>query len=133
MSEEVPFHPVNGRVLIEELPFRPSKTIELITHDVADRTEGIVAALSPCRFGRKKTKGGWEHNGHTFPHDLKVGDRVIYLPKYQDDDIMHLNGKKFRCLDAWEIVGVLDAPPIEGYENPLTGMMEPDKHPLLIH
>ncbi len=132
--EPFPIKAVNGNVIVEELPFRPSKILECITHDKADRTESMVVAIDTVRYGRKfDKKKGWEHNGTTFPQDLKVGDRVIHKGTYQDDDCFSVNGKKYRSFSPWEIVAVIEKPQPEGYEDLKTGEMLPDKHPLLIH
>jgi len=130
MSETVPFLPTNGRVLVRQLPYRPSKIIDVFTIDKADENEGIVAALSPCRYGRKRIKGGWEHTGVTFPHEVKVGDRVMFPGSYQDEDTVTLNGQKHRCLESWDIIGIIERDQPEHYEHPLTGEIMPDKHPI---
>lgn len=137
MTDAPPFIPTNGRVLVRQLPYKPSAIIEVVDSDKAVENEGIVVALSPCRFGRKiiRERGkvaGWEHTGATFPHEVKLGDRVFFPGSYQDSDTMTLNGVKHRCLDSWEIVGIMEAPQPEGFENPVTGEIQPDKHPLLI-
>ncbi len=127
----IPFTPTNGRVLIWELPFKPSKILECISIDKADRTEGIVCKLSPCQLGRKYFRGGWEHNAWTYPHEVKVGDRVFFKGSYQDEDTMTFNGVRYRCMDSHEIVGILDAEQPEGFDHPTTGEKLPDFHPLL--
>lgn len=127
-----PIIPLNGRVLIEELPFKPSKVIECVSVDKADRTEGTVVALSPFRMGRKKIKGGWEHNGIMMEHEVAVGDRVIFPGKYQDDDLVEVNRKRYRCIDSWDLVAKIEKPQPEGWEDPLTGEVKPDEHPIHI-
>jgi co-chaperonin GroES (HSP10) len=127
---DIPFQPVNGRVLVRQLPYKPSKILEVCSIDKADENEGIVVALSPCRYGRKKTRFGWEMTGHTFPHEVKLGDRVIFPGSYQDEDTTTFNGEKHRCLDSWSIVGIVHAPQPEGYNHPLTGEKLPDVHPI---
>lgn len=128
---DVPFIPTNGRVLVRQLPYKPSKSIEICSIDHADENEGIVVALSPFRYGRKKgAKGAWEHTGDRFPHEVKVGDRVLFPGSYQDEDVMRFNGEKHRCLDSWEIVGVLTEAQPEGFEHPMTGEKLPDAHPI---
>ncbi len=130
---EVPFIPANGRVLVRQLPYKPSTIIEIPNMDYAFENEGIVVALSPFRYGRKKhPKGAWEHTGHTFPHEVKVGDRVFFPGSYQDDDTMTFNGVKHRCLDSWDLMGVMDAPQPEGFNNPITGEKIPGAHPIHI-
>lgn len=128
---EQPFIPVNGRILVRQLPYKPSKTIEVISGDKADETEGIVVAVSAFRYGRRRIKGGWEHTGDTFPHEVKVGDRVIFISKYADDDTLTLNGEKHRCLDSWEIVGVMTAPQPDYFLDPITSEKKTDEHPLI--
>jgi co-chaperonin GroES (HSP10) len=131
--DQIPFTPVGGRVLVRQLPYKPSKIIEVCNIDRADENEGIVAALSECQYGRKFDKRkGWEHNGLTFPHSVKVGDRVFFEGSYQDSDTMTFNGVKYRCLDSWEIKGVLHAPQPEGYRHPITGELIPEAHPIHI-
>lgn len=134
MDEPFPIRATNGNVIVEELPYRPSKIIECISIDRADRTESIVVAVDPVRYGRKRVKGGdWEHNGMVFEQDLKVGDRVIHPGRYADADRFTVNGKTYRSFSPWEIVAVIEKPQPTGYEDPKTGEMLPDKHPLLIH
>ena len=134
MSDAPPFIPTNGRVLVRQLPYKPSKMLEVVSVDKACENEGIVVALSPFRYGRKRGKKGvWEHTGDTFPHEVKIGDRVIFPGSYADEDTMTFNGVKHRCIDSWDIQGIVDAPQPEGFENPITGEVMPDKHPLLIH
>lgn len=134
MSEPLPIIPLNGRVLVEELPFKPSTIIECFSIDRADITEGIVVALGPHRFGRRRTgKGEWEHTGDTFPHQVSVGDRIIFPPKYLDDDIIIANRKRYRAIDSWDVVAIIEKPQPEGFENAITGEKTPDHHPLLIH
>lgn len=129
---DIPFTPTNGRVLVRQIPYRPSKILEVISIDKADENEGIVVALSPFRYGRKYSRAkGWEHTGDTFPHEVKVGDRVFFPGSYTDSDTMTFNGVKHRCLDSWDIMGIMDAPQPTGYEDPFTGQMLPDKHPLI--
>lgn len=134
MSDDfLPLIPVNGRVLVEELPFKPSKTIECISIDRADATEAIVRRLSPKKFGRRYVKSrGWETNGQMFDHDVKEGDRIIMKPQYRDDDVHVMNGKKFRILDPWDIYAVITEPQPEGFRHPITGDIIPDKHPIHI-
>lgn len=128
---DYPITPVNGRVLVEELPYKPSKIIECLSGDRADATEGIVRALSAHKYGRKKIrKGGWEMNGVLLPHDVKVGDRIVMRPKYVDDDLMTVNGKRYRVLDPWEIEAIIERPQPVGYEHPVTGEKLPDIHPI---
>lgn len=120
-------------MLIKQLPYKPSMTIEVCSIDRADENEGIVVALSECQYGRKYSRSkGWEHTGHTFPHSLKVGDRVFFPGSYQDEDTMTFNGEKYRCMDSWNILGIMDAPQPEGFRHPLTGEIIPDKHPIHI-
>ena len=121
MSEH-PFKPVNGRILVKQLPYVPSKIIEAAgVIDKAYENEGIVIALSDFRYGRKRFKGGWEHTGDTFPHEVKVGDRVIFPGSYQDDDVQFINGEKHRYIESWDIMGIVNAPQPTELENPLTG------------
>jgi len=133
MNKDFPIKAVNGMVIIEELPFKPSKILECITHDRADRTEGIVVAIDSKRYGRKfSRKGGWEHTGVQFDQDLQVGDRVIFRGSYQDDDCLTVNGKKYRAFSPWEIVAKIEAAQPEGFENPVTGEKMPGEHPMFI-
>lgn len=133
MSEPIPFIPTGGRVLVRQLPYRPSKILEVVSIDKADENEGIVAALSPCQYGRRKHgKRGWEHTGDTFPHELQLGQRVFFEGSYADQDTMTFNGVKYRCLDSWQILGILEAPQPDYFENAATGERQPDQHPLLI-
>ncbi len=135
MSEEVdkiPFTPTNGRVLVKQLPYKPSRILEVCSIDRADENEGIVVALSPHRYGRKKRKGEWHQTGETFPHEVKVGQRVFFPGSYQDADTMAFNGVKYRCLDSWEIMGIMDAPQPEGFDHPISGEKMPDAHPIHI-
>jgi len=136
---KVPFRPCNGRILVRQLPYKPSTIIELVSRDKADENEGIVVALSPFRYGRKKLganagarRGEIVYTSETFPHEVALGDRVLFSGRYLDDDTMTFNGVKHRCLDSWEIVGILDKPQPEGYDSVITGEHTPDKHPLLI-
>lgn len=134
MTTEFPIRATNGNVIVEELPFRPSKILECITHDLADRTDGIVVAIDPVRYGRRRKRdGSWEHTGDTFEQDIKVGDRVIFPGRYAQEDCFHVNGKKYRTFSPWEIVAIIDRDQPTGYEDPISGEMHPDKHPLLIH
>lgn len=133
MDEPFPIRATNGNVIVEEGIFRPSRILECISIDKADRTEGTVVAIDPVRYGRKVKKGEWQHNGKTFEQDLKVGDRVLFPGRYADADRFTVNGKTYRSFSPWEIVAVIDKPQPEGYEDPKTGEMLPDKHPLLIH
>lgn len=131
--DQIPFTPTNGRVLVRQLPYRPSKILDVVSIDKADENEGIVVALSPFRYGRKRGKmGQWEHTSHTFPHEVKIGQRVFFPGSYQDSDTMTFNNVKYRCLDSWEIVGILDAPQPEHFEHPMTGERIEGKHPLHI-
>lgn len=131
MSEPIPFTPANGRVLVRQLPYKPSKLIEVPNIDFAYENEGIVVALSPFRYGRRKTgKGSWEHTGDTFPHEVALGQRVFFPGSYADDDTMTFNGVKHRCLESWDIMGIMDAPQPEGFDHPITGEKLPDLHPI---
>lgn len=132
MNDIPPIYPVNGRVLVEELPFRPSKIIQVISGDRADSTEAVVLRTSPKKYGRRKIKrGAWEHNGELLDHDVKPGDRIIMRPKYVDDDLITLNQKKYRILDPWEIEAIIEAPQ-PTFEDPITGEKLPDQHPIHI-
>lgn len=131
--DQIPFTPTNGRVLVKQLPYRPSKLLDVVSIDKADENEGIVVALSPFRYGRKyDRKKGWEHTGDTFPHEVQVGQRVFFPGSYQDQDTLSFNGVKYRCLDSWEIVGIMDAPQPDFFEDPKTGQKLEDKHPIHI-
>lgn len=122
MSNPHPFKPVNGRILVKQLPYVPSKIIEAAgVIDKAFENEGIVVAVSDYRFGRKRFKGGWEHTGDTFPHEVKAGDRVIFPGSYQDDDVQFINGEKHRYLESWDIQAIIDAPQPTNLEHPVTG------------
>ena len=131
MTDDIPFTPLNGRVLVRALPYKPSKIIEVSTHDRADENEGIVVALSPCRYGRRKTNDGWKHTGDILKHDVRVGDRVFFPGSYQDDDTMTFNGQKYRAIDSWELIGVMSAPQPEGFDHPVTGEKLSGDHPLI--
>ena len=136
MSDPVPFTPTNGRVLVRQLPYKPSKIIQAVSIDKADENEGIVVALSRCQFGRKAKGSGknrvYEHTGVEFPHEVKIGDRVFFKGSYGDEDVMTFNGVKHRCLNSFEIIGVMNAPQPEGLDNPITGEHLPDLHPIHI-
>ncbi len=131
--EEIHLKPLCGRILLKDLPFRPSRLLEVIDSDNAERTESIVAAVGPFRHGRKRIKGGWTITQDTFPHEVSVGDRVIHKSTYQHDDYLELNRVRYRCIDPWDVIAIVDVPQPEGFEDPMTGEMKPDKHPLLIH
>ncbi len=130
MPADYIFTPVNGRVLVKELPYKPSKLIQVVDCDRAVINEGIVVALSDHKYARRKVKGGWIMTGETLPHDVKVGDRVIFPGKYVQDDVIELNRVRHRVLDAWEIQGVLHADQPEGWEDPLSGELRPDTFPI---
>lgn len=121
-----PVKPVNGRICVQPLPYKPSKTLELVSEDNADIFEGYVVAISDHKFGRRKVKGGWEMTGQIIPHDVKVGDRVIFKPQYAQDDFVKLNGREYRILDAWDIYCIVEADRPEGFENPITGEVTPE-------
>lgn len=129
---EAPFRPTNGRVLVRELPYKPSRLIQVVDCDRAVINEGIVVALSDHKFARRKIKGGWEMTGTTLPHDVSIGDRVIFPGKYVQDDVIELNRVRHRVLDAWEIQGIVDAPQPEGWEDPLSGELRPDTFPIFL-
>lgn len=119
--------PINGRVLVRQLPYMPSKLIKAAgVTDKACENEGIVVALSPCRIAyklKRDSKGrvvGQEATGATFPHEVNVGDRVIFPGKYLDDDVQFINGEKHRWIDGNEILGIVDADQPE-FEHPITG------------
>lgn len=121
-----PIKPANGRVCVQPLPYKPSKTIEVISDDNADIFEGYVVALSPHKFARRKTKNGWEMTGQEIPHDVKVGDRVIFKPQYAQDDFVKLNGQDYRILDAWDIYCVVEADRPEGFQSVIDGSVTPE-------
>lgn len=129
-----PFKPVNGRVTVQPVPYKPSRTVEIFTIDKADENEGYVVALSDCKYGRKyDKKKGWEHNAIIMNHDVKVGDRVLFPGSYQDEGVHRFNGVKYRTIDPWDIVGIIQAERPEGFENASTGEKTSEIHPLLIH
>lgn len=132
-EEKIPLIPLNGRILLKDLPYKPSLILEVIDHDNATRTESIVAAVGPYRHGRKKTKDGYTITSDTFPHDVKVGDRVLHKATYQHDDYLEINRVRYRCIDPWEVLAILEKPQPTGFQDPITGEMKPDAHPLLIH
>lgn len=120
MSEPIPFTPCNGRILVRQLPYKPSKIIEAAgVIDKAVENEGVVVALSPCRMAYKLKRDargrvvGREPTGVTFPHEVKIGDRVIFPGTYQDQDVMFFNGEKHRCLEPWDIQGILHKEQVE--------------------
>ena len=125
--------PTNGRVCVIPLVYKPSKILEVVSNDNADITEGYVASLSPHKFARKKKgKGDWINTGVPIPHDVEVGDRVIFRPQYVTDDFIRLNAQEYRLLDAWDIYCKITADRTEGYVNPLTGDTTPEKPRTLI-
>lgn len=128
MTDQIPFKPLAGRVLVRQIPYKPSTLVEIVSFDKADENEGIVVALSAFRHGRRKTRMGWEITADIFPHELALGDRVIFPGKYSDEDTLTFNGVKHRCLDSWEITGIVEKPQPEGFTNPLTGEVTPDHH-----
>jgi len=131
---DIPIKPVNGKVLVRPLVYKPSKTIEIVSIDRADENEGIVEAVSEFRFAKKifKKKGITVFTGNLIPHEVKVGDRVIFPGKYLDDDRHNFNGVAYRIIDADEIIAIVEKPQPEGFENAITGERTPDHHPLLI-
>jgi len=131
-TESIPIRPVNGRVLVKQLPYRPSKIIQVLNSDKACENEGIVVAISPHRYGRKRTRGGWENTHLKLDHEVQVGDRVLFPGKYQDDDVSHFNGVKHRFLESWEILAILDRPQPEGYTSVITGESTPEETAMLI-
>ncbi len=127
-----PVTPTGGKIMVQQLAPKLSKIIEVITIDRADETESVVVALSPCQYAVKYTKGGgYEQTGATFPHELHLFDRVVHEGCYQDESFLRLNGVKYRFLEPREIKGIIHAEQPKGYENPFTGEMQPDKHPLI--
>jgi len=118
---------------VRPIPYKPSKVIEVFTHDKADENEGIVERVSDFRFAKKinKKKGITIFTGNLIPHEVKVGDRVLFPGKYLDDDRHTINGVAYRMIDADEIIAIIEAPQPEGFENPLTGEKTPDIHPIL--
>lgn len=129
--------PIMGRVLVRQIPYKPSRIVQLITIDKANENEGIVVALSPCQHLRKMKRDdkgrnvGYDLTGATIPHELKVGDRVIFPGSYQDDDVQFINGEKHRWLVAQDILGIIDVQQPEGFENAITGEKSSDHHPIL--
>lgn len=135
MAEETPkafpIHPVNGRVLLRALPFKPSSLIQLVDDDKANETESIVVALAPYKLGYRKKKGIVEVLPDVrLEWDIKVGDRVIHEGCYQEDDKFSVNGEKYRVMDPWQIKAIIDRPQPEGYVLP-DGSKSPENHPLL--
>lgn len=114
------FRPVCGRVLIKQLPFKPSKILHVAGMvDRAYENEGEVVAISAYRIACKllrDSKGrvvGEEITGATFPHEVKPGDRVIFPGKYLDDDVQFINGEKHRWIEGNKILGIVDAEQVE--------------------
>lgn len=112
--EAPPFEPVNGKVLVRQLPPVFSKIIDTsASDDRANDNEGIVVKVSPHRFARRLVRNkkgnviGFEYTGAKFEHDVKVGDRVVFRGKYLDDDVIRFNGIKYRNMDPWEFEGVM--------------------------
>ncbi len=132
MEKQIPVTPLNGRVMVRPLPYKPSKILEFFTHDKAFENEGIVEAVSECQYAyrlKRDSKGrtvGREMTGITFPHEVKVGDRVMFPGKYVDDDTHTLNGVKYRYIESWEILCRVEADQPEGFDNPITGEKTPD-------
>lgn len=128
-----PVTPTMGKIMVQQLEPKLSKIIEVVTIDRADETESVVVALSPCQYGVKYSKrGGWSHTGATFPHEVHLFDRVVHEGCYQDDSFLRLNGVKYRFLEPREIKGIIHAEQPKGFENPTTGEVMPDKHPIHI-
>ena len=130
MSDPYIFTPTNGRILVKELPYKPSKILQVVDCDRAVINEGIVVSMSPHKFARRRIKGGWEMTGKTLPHDVSIGDRVLFPGKYVQDDVIELNRVRHRVLDAWEIQGILHADQPEGWEDPLSGELRKDTFPI---
>lgn len=133
-----PIKPINGRVLVRQLPYKPSKVIEIVNTDNAFDNEGIVERVPDFVPAMKliKSRGrvvGKEATGALLPCQVKIGDRVIFKSKYQDDDWQITNGVKYRYIDHDDILSIIEVERPEGFENPITGDKSPDKHPLLIH
>ena len=124
--ESPPVTPCNGRILVRQLPYKPSKIIEAVSIDKAVENEGIVETLSPHRYARRKTKRGWEMTGAILPHEVKVGDRVIFPGSYQDDDVQYFNGEKYRYIESWDVCAIIHAEQPQGLDNPITGEKLPE-------
>ena len=123
-----PIKPVNGRICVQPLPYKPSSIIEVLSTDNADIFDGYVVALSDHQIlpvftgsGKKRKVTGYMHA----PHDVAVGDRVIFKPKYAKDDFVQLNGQDYRILDSNEILIKFEEDRPEGFANPLTGEITP--------
>ena len=125
-----PIKPIGGRICVQPLPYKPSTIIELISSDNADIYDGYVVALSdhqilPVFTGRGKAR---KVTGYmNAPHEVQVGDRVLFMPKYAKDDFVQLNGQDYRHLNSNEILLKFseEADRPEGFENPLTGEIKP--------
>ena len=124
--DNCPIRPTNGRVCVLPLAYKPSKTIEVLSVDNADITEGYVASLGKCKYGRKKKGKGWEITNQEIPHDVNVGDRVIFKPQYIDEDFITMNSQQFRVLDPWDIMCVVEHDRPDGFTNAITGEFTPD-------
>jgi len=126
----VPFRPVCGRVGVKPLPWKPSKLIDVVSNDRAMISEGIVTHLSDKRLARLRRKNGdIVSYGEGFEHEIKLGDRVVFQPVYQDDDYVELNGERIYFMDSWKIAGVITEDRPEGYQLP-DGSRSPETHPL---
>lgn len=123
---DIPFEPINNRVLVRLLPYRPSKVVEVVNQDNAFLNEGIIEKLPKIRLAKKIKKDnrgrniGYEYTGIQLPIELNIGDRIIMEGTYQMEDTQRINGEYFRWLDYDDIKGIIHAeqPPIQ---NAVTG------------
>ena len=125
-----PIKPIGGRICVQPFPYKPSTIIEVLSTDNADIYDGYVVALSdhqilPVFTGRGKAR---KVTGYmNAPHDVAIGDRVLFEPKYAKDDFVNLNGQDYRLLKSTEILLKFneDADRPDGFTNPLTGEVSP--------
>ena len=104
--------PLQGQVLVEELPFDHTTTSGLILPDIAaNRTQG---QKERPRKGRVLAVGAWKQiNGRYILPDIKVGDMVL-LNYYVGQKLTRNVSERMFLVRFEDVLAVLDTAPVQG-------------------
>ena len=94
----VSIKPLEDRIVIKSLEAEQTTASGLVIPDTAKEKpqEGEVLAIGPGRI---------DDNGNRVPHDVTVGDRVIYS-KYGGTEIKH-GGEEYLILSARDVLAIV--------------------------
>lgn len=94
--------PIGDRLVVE--PVRVERIGSIIAGRVPPPVQGVVLAVGPGAWARKRDKRTGEHR--FLVPDVQVGDRVLYS-QFRGEDITLAGGRSAKVLAECDVMAVL--------------------------